>query len=89
MLKWDEGLGADYFEDRKVYLENFRKLLASWPGREAVDLSGMLVVTPEGSTALYDEMNIKRIEMVAFPFYCKMFFRYFNRAPCIPHRLLV
>ena len=89
MPKWDEGLGADYFEDRKVYLENFRKLLASWPGREAVDLSGMLVVTPEGSTALYDETNIKCIEMVAFPFYCKMFFRYFNRAPCVPHQLLV
>ena len=85
--KWDEGLGAEYFGDRKVYLENFRKLLVSWPGREAVDLSVLSVATPEGSSALYDETNVQRIEALAFPFYCKTFFLYFNRAPCVPHQL--
>jgi len=89
MPKWDEGLGAEYLGDRKVYLENFRKLLASWPGQEAVDLSGMSVVTPEGSSALFDETNVRRIEAIAFPFYCKTFFLYFNRAPCVPHQIPV
>jgi len=89
MPKWDEGLGAAHFGDRKVYLENFRKLLVSWPGREAVDLAGMSVVTPVGSSSLYDETNIQRIEAVAFPFYCKTFFLYFNRAPSVPYQLPV
>ena len=75
----DEGLAAKDWQARRKYVEAFRLLLSYWPGQEAEILQKM----SPGVT----ERSVIEVEKVAYPFYCRTFFRYLGRAPCTPHRL--
>lgn len=86
----DEGLGAREPVERAECLEAFRKLLATWPGRDGIQLKVMRVLvmdTPALRQATPE--SILAVEKVAYPFYCQTFFNYFGRAPSIPHQLPV
>ena len=82
---WDEGLGAAQAADRVAYVERFRKLLASWP--EGTALQELSAQVDEGSSDVYKETAVLRVEAVAYPFYCRTFFKYFSRAPSVPYQL--
>ena len=82
-----EGLGALELMDRVVYVERFRKLLSSWPGREAAELRALSTFEITGGSKTYSPLNVARIEEIAVSFYCQTFFQYFSRAPCSPYQL--
>ena len=73
--------------DRVVYVERFRKLLSSWPGREAAVLRALSTFEITGGSKTYSPLNVARIEEIAVSFYCHTFFQYFSRAPCGPYQL--
>lgn len=81
----DEGLGAACWQDRVVFLEAFRVLLASWPGTEAEVLRNMQpLVEATSNSPGSTQTQVEQVENVALPFYCQVFFDYFGRAPSIP-----
>jgi hypothetical protein len=83
----DEGLAGRLWEDRMEYVEAFRVLLSTWPGSKAGVLAGMSAGMRQGSTFVSDRDRVERVEAVAYPFYCQMFFEYSGRAPTVPFHL--
>lgn len=77
----DAGLGAARWQRRLHYVEAFRYLLSSWSGSAAESLAGMDL--DDHST----EADVKRVEKVAYPFYCQIFFDHYGRAATIPRQL--
>jgi hypothetical protein len=83
-----EGMGAARWTARSDFVEAFRVILASWPGPEAKRLQATSVYG--FSSPMYkecSEASVTAVEQIAYPFYCNMFFRYFGRAPSVPHQL--
>jgi len=82
-----EGLGALELMDCVVYVEQFWKLLSSWPDREAAVLRALSTFEIPGGSKTYSPLNVARIEEITVSFYCHTFFQYFSQAPCGPYQL--
>ena len=85
----DEGLGARLVETRSEWVDNFRMVMALWPGAEAARLAVMSAVR-RLKTGTIDEAfpsSVEAVERIAYPFYCQMFFDYFGRAASVPRIL--
>jgi len=89
LLRHDEGLGARSMEDRYEWVDNFRMVLALWPGAEATALATMSAVrrSKNGSVDEAFPAEVEAVERIAYLFYCQMFFDYFGRAASIPRIL--
>jgi hypothetical protein len=74
----NQGLAAESWAHRGLYVQKFCELLADWPKHPAV-----FDQMPE----LSNEKRMAEMEHMAIAFYCQTFFDYFARAPITPHRL--
>ena len=72
-------LGARDAADRWPFVEAFRKIVSTWPHPAA----GMLL-NPAMAITGPDDPRLEKVQDLAFPAYCQLFFRFFGRAPTIP-----
>lgn len=81
----DDGLGAVQWQDRMVYVERLRLILVTWPNAPAA-LKTMTagVFDVSGAFSTTSEARVTAVEQVAYPFYCRTFFRFFGRAATVP-----
>jgi hypothetical protein len=74
----DCGLAATSWEDRLLFVENFRVLVSGWDGEVPEKLRDVVVSSKE---------DVEYVEKVAVSHYCQTFFDWFGRAAICPHRL--
>jgi len=80
----EEGLSASAWADRVEYVEEFQKALSVWQGSSAKKLSEMTVLyCGTNGFQTVPEKDVRKVERVAYLFYCQALFNYFVRAPSI------
>jgi hypothetical protein len=86
----DVGLAAPAWQDRVMYVENFRVLLSAWPGKSARRLqlnTALVSAINNPANSSINEEDVLNVERIAVQFYCQTFFDHLGRAPIAPHRL--
>ncbi|RDB15391.1 hypothetical protein Hypma_004633 [Hypsizygus marmoreus] len=73
----DFGLASSQLNVRRVFVDNLRQLMTSWPQAYGKAL-------PMGP-ALEDNVNFARFELAVASFYCQSFYDVFGHAASIPH----
>lgn len=76
----DECLGARHTRVRATHVDRLRQIMASWGGACSRFSDEEYKIRPDTS-----EEDISRIESRIFAMYCDQFFKFFYRAPTIPH----
>lgn len=76
----DESVSASDLHHRAVCVNSFRRVLMGW-GSIALPLHADRFKVDGSSSAEV----VTELENLAFPIYCNEFFRWFGRAPTVPH----
>lgn len=76
----DECLGLRHNRVRATHVNNLRRVMASWGGECSILYGDQFKISSQSA-----ETQILTVEARIFGMYCEEFFRFFCRAPTIPH----
>ncbi|KAJ3566228.1 hypothetical protein NP233_g7127 [Leucocoprinus birnbaumii] len=82
-----KSIASERATDRCTFVEAFRTLVTDWPGEIPKKLAALEFRKEVGFEVVWDFDLMGTVEVMAFKYYCQLFFDYFGRAPTIPHSL--